>query len=289
MGEKKKWGDRRDGKLLRNLDAMHFIMPNIYPNRCDNEAYISERIDLTRLNEYLKEKNYDGIEYKYNLFQVLVTAVLKVITLRPKMNIFVANKNYYMRNEVTAAFVVKKIFSDDSEEGLAFIHAKKDDTIDTIHNEILRQVSSCRKNEKTGTDEGLDFFNKAPRFLSKFLLKIVCLLDKHGKVPKSLVSSDPFYASVVFSNLGSIKLKSGYHHLNNWGTNSLFIVVGEKKIRPFYKENGEYEMHDSVDIGLTVDERIADGYYFSKTVRLLKKLLEEPHLLEKTLDEEVEY
>ena len=48
-------------------------------------------------------------------------------------------------------------------------------------------------------------------------------------------------------------------------------------------------MRDSIDLGLTIDERIADGYYYSKTVRLLKKLLAEPELLERPLNEEVEY
>ena len=67
------------------------------------------------------------------------------------------------------------------------------------------------------------------------------------------------------------------------------MVIGEKKIRPFFNEDGTYTMKDSVDIGLTVDERIADGYYFSKTIRLLKKLLENPELLEKSFKEEVEY
>ena len=77
--------------------------------------------------------------------------------------------------------------------------------------------------------------------------------------------------------------------MTNWGTNSLFIIVGEKKPRPFYDAEGNVTMKDSVDLGLTVDERIADGYYYSKTVRLLKKLLECPELLETPLSEEVEY
>ena len=50
---KRRLGDRKDGRLLRELDAMHFIVPLLYPNRCDNEAYISERIDLTNINAYL--------------------------------------------------------------------------------------------------------------------------------------------------------------------------------------------------------------------------------------------
>jgi len=43
------------------------------------------------------------------------------------------------------------------------------------------------------------------------------------------------------------------------------------------------------DIGLTIDERIADGFYYAKSVRLLKKLAAEPELLDLRADEEVEY
>ena len=50
--QKKRRGDRRDGRLLRELDSLHFITGILYPNRCDNEAYISLRVDLTAMNEY---------------------------------------------------------------------------------------------------------------------------------------------------------------------------------------------------------------------------------------------
>ena len=290
MSRKKNFGDRRDGTLIKNLDSMHFIMPIIYPNRCDNEAYISECIDLTNINSYLEKKNLSNPEYKYNLFQIIVAAVLKTVTLRPKMNRFIANSNMYQRNEISAAFVIKKIFSDNGEEGLAFIHSKGEDTLDTIHNEIYRQVSVCRKDgKKDSSTESMDLFNSMPRFISKTLVKLVCVLDRHGMVPKTFIASDPYYSSVILSNLGSIKLHSGYHHLTNWGTTSIFVVVGEKKKRPFYDENGNMTMKESLDLGLTVDERIADGYYYAKTIRLLKKLLENPELLEAPFDEEVEY
>lgn len=286
----RKIGDRRDGTLIRNLDSMHFIMPIIYPNRCDNEAYISETIDLTAIDEYLERKNMSNPEYKYNLFQIIVSAVLKTVTLRPKMNRFIANSNMYQRNEVSAAFVIKKIFSDSGEEGLAFIHAKKGDNIDSIHNSVYEQVSDCRKSKKKDSStESMDMFNKMPRWLSKALVKLVCVLDKHGKVPAPFIATDPYYASVILSNLGSIKLHSGYHHLTNWGTTSIFVVVGEKKKRPFYDDDGNVTMKNSIDLGLTIDERIADGYYYAKTVRLLKKLLENPELLELPFEEETEY
>ena len=285
----RKIGDRKDGTLLRNLDSMHFIVPLLYPNRCDNEAFISERIDLTNVNRFLEQKNASNPEYKYNLFQVIVAAMLKVLTVRPKMNRFIANKNMYQRNEISASFVVKKIFSDNGDEALAFIHSKPEFTFEDVHQEIWKQVSYCRSDKKDGSTESMDFFNKLPRFVSKTIIAFIRFLDKHGWVPSSLIATDPYYSSIVLTNLGSIKLHSGYHHLTNWGTNSVFVAVGEKKLRPFYYKDGSMQMLDSIDLGLTVDERIADGYYYSKTVRLLKKLLENPELLEQPFNTEVDY
>jgi len=286
----KKWGDRRDGKLLRDIDSMHYIMPLMYPNRCDNEAFVSEQIDLTRANAYLAEKNADNPEYRYNLFQLIVTALLKTITLRPKMNYFIANYNMYERNEVSAAFTIKKIFADNGGEALAFLHSKPTDTLDTVHDEIYRQVSFCREDgNKDPSTESMDMLQKLPLFLKKWLGRGARFLDRRGWMPKSVVATDPYQSSCVIANLGSIKLHSGYHHLTNWGTTSVMCIIGEKKPRPFYDELGNVEMRDSVDLGLTIDERVADGYYYSGTIRLLRHLLENPELLETPLAEPVNF
>ena len=282
-------GDRKDGKLLRDIDGMHFIVPLLYPNRCDNEAFISEQIDLTAIDAYLEKKNASNPEYKYNLFQLIVTAMLKTIQLRPKMNYFIANKNLYSRNEISASFVVKKQFADHGGEALAFIHAKENFTLEDVHSEIYRQVSFCRSDKKDSSTASMDIFNKMPRFVSKSIVAFIRFLDRHGWVPKSLIATDPYYSSVVLTNLGSVKMHSGYHHLTNWGTNSVFLAIGEIKKRPYFDDDGHVTMKNSVDLGLTIDERIADGYYYSKTVRLLRKLLENPELLETPLNEEVEY
>ena len=287
---KRKWGDRKDAKLLRDLPALNLIMPGIMPNRADNEAFISERIDLSNVDAFLARKNAENPEYQYNLFQIIVTAMLKTITLRPKMNRFIANKTMYQRNELSAAFVVKREFADNGGEALAFIRARGSDTLDTIHNEIYRQVFQCRgDNSEDSSTDAMDILNSMPRFLSRFLVNLLCVLDRHGWIPQSIIATDPYYSSVVLTNLGSIQLHSGYHHLTNWGTNSVFCAIGEKKLRPFFDEKGNVSMRDSVDLGLTIDERIADGYYYSKTVRLLRTLLEHPELLELPLNEEVEY
>ena len=286
----KRFGDRRDATLLRNTDAMHFIMGIIYPHRADNEAYIAERVNLEPIKAYLAGKNVEGIPFKYTFFHVILTALVKTVTLRPKLNRFYANENYYQRNKVTAGFVIKKEFSDGSEEAVALLEAKPDATIDTIHQEIYQRVHATRNEQKKNTtDNSMDILNKLPRFLSKAVIRFIRWLDRHGWCPDVLIGDDPNYSSVFLSNLGSIKLRSGYHHLTNWGTCSLFCVIGEKKWTPLYDEHGLVEMRETVDLGLTVDERIADGYYYSKSIRLFKYLLEHPALLEQPINTEVEY
>ena len=287
---KRRWGDRRDATLLRETDALHFIMGIIYPHRADNEAYIAERIDLEPIKAYLEKKNVEGIEFKYTFFHVIVAALVKTITLRPRLNRFYANENYYQRNKVTAGFIIKKEFSDGSEEAVALLDAAPTDTVDTIHEEIRRCVHATRHEQKMNTtDNSMDILNKLPRFLSKAVVRFIRWLDRHGWCPDVLIGDDPNYASVFLSNLGSIRLRSGYHHLTNWGTCSFFCVIGEKKWTPLYDQTGLVAMRETVDLGFTVDERIADGYYYSKSIQLFKHLLAHPELLELPFEQEVDY
>lgn len=289
MSEKKRFGDRRDGKLVRDQDGMHLIMPMLYPNRCDNEAFISERIDLTNADKYIAARNAENPKFKFTVFHLVVAAVLKTIILRPKLNRFIANKNTYERNNFSASFVIKKQFNDVSSEGMAFVYVDKDSTIDTMREDLYKQITHVRGGGSDSTNDAMDFLNKLPRFIVKFFLQLMRWCDRHGIVPPSLIASDPYYASVILSNLGSIKLRSGYHHLTNWGTTSIFVVVGEMKPRLFRDRDGSEEYRNSLDLGLTIDERLADGYYYSKSVRLLKYLLEHPETLERPFSEPVDY
>ena len=129
---------------------------------------------------------------------------------------------------------------------------------------------------------------KLPRFVLRLVMKILFFLDYRGIVPYSLVKTDPNYSSIFINNLGSIKLNAAYHHLNNWGTNSLFVVIGKKFQAPVFDETGFQGMREMLKLGITLDERIADGYYYSRAIQLAKHLLEHPELLEKPASEPVE-
>lgn len=279
--QKRRRGDRRDGVWLRDLDPMHGFTPYLYPNRADNEAFIQEEIELTQLNAYLDEKNAQNPEFKYTYFQAILSAFVKTVVLKPRLNRFIAGNRVYQRNALTAAFVVKKQFNENAEEALAYLSFNDESTFESVRAQIYNEVHAFRKENKTdNSTDGMALLLKCPRWVLRVIMRILFFLDYRGIVPMFLIKTDPNYCSIFLSNLGSIKLNAAYHHLNNWGTNSLFCVIGEKFQKPVYDEDGTPHMRQFLKIGITLDERIADGYYYSRAIRLLRHLLYNPALLE---------
>ena len=288
--EKRKWGDRKDGIWLKDIPAMNRLMPGLMPNRADNEAFISVDIDARPLNEYLAKLNEGRTEDKYTFFHLISAAMGKAFVLRPKMNRFVCNRKVYQRRDISVAFTVKKRFDDHSEEALAFFKYDEKETLETYHEKIMKVIHQTKSFEEKDTSTGaMDVVCKLPQWLINTIVKFVLWLDKHGWAPDFLIGSDPNHASIFLTNLGSIGLPGGYHHLVNWGTNSFFVVVGKKFMKMEYDAEGNPDLHEVIPIGVTLDERIADGYYYSGTMALVKELLEHPWLLEMPADTPVEY
>ena len=288
--EKIRRGDRFDGVWLREEPAMNQFMAYLYPNRADNEAYINEELDLRPIEEFLARKNAGRTEDKYTYFHVICSAIVKAFTLRPKMNRFISGNRLYQRKYLSVAFVVKKKFSDRSEEGLAFRKFGDDATIDKLHNSLVEEIHTQRtEGQVDNSTHFMGLLLKLPRFVLRWIMKILFSLDRKGKVPYDLIKADPNYSSVFLTNLGSIDLNCGYHHLSNWGTCSCFVVIGKKHLAPEYRADGSMTVRPVLNVGITLDERIADGYYYSKTMKLVKYLLAHPELLELPAGEEVDY
>ena len=288
--EKRKWGDRKDGIWLKDIPALNRIMAPLLPNRCDNEAYINIDIDTRPLNAYLEKINEGRTGDKYTLFHLISAALGKAFVLRPKMNRFIVGSKMYQRRNITVAFTVKKKFNDHATEALAFFEYDPKETLESYHKKIMKIIHATKSYEEKDTSTGaMDVVTKLPQFLINGIVNTVLWLDKHGWAPDFLIGSDPNHAAIFLSNLGSIGLPGGYHHLVNWGTNSCFVVVGKKEMKMVYDAEGNGAVREVLPLGITLDERIADGYYYSGTVALVKELLSHPELLEMPADTPVEY
>ncbi len=284
---KRRFGDRRDGRRVK-APGLQTVMTCLMPNRTDAEVYLQDKIDVTDLLVWLEEKNRSHPEYKTTVFHCFVTAMARLCRERPLMNRFIQGGRMYERNEISLSFVAKKRFTDHSEEALMFLTPKDTDTLDDISRKIIGDVHEVRRDDhkKGGVDELLDKFAAMPTLLMMFLVWIVRCLDFWGVNPKFLTDGDPNYSTVLLSNLGSIQSSSVYHHLNNYGTNSIMLTIGTiHKEKVLMKDMSE-EIRDIVDIGVTIDERIGDGFYFARSVKLIKHIFAHPELLEVPLGQE---
>lgn len=283
--------DRKDAYCVQELDSMHALMPHMLPNRTANEAVMNESVDLTAIEKFLEKKNAGNPEFKYTFFHVIMAAGAKTCLLRPKMNRFYSGGRLYERKDIILAFIVKKKFVDDSPEALAIVNCDKSGVspLEDIHEKVKKIVYSVRReNKKDSSTDIMDSLVKMPRWLLKFIVAVLRRLEYHGHYPEFLMREDPYYSTCFASNLGSIKMKAQYHHLAEWGTNSFFMIIGEKKPTPVFRPDGTYEMHDVLDLGMTIDERIADGLYFANSIKLFRYLLQNPELLELPIETPVE-
>lgn len=286
--KKRRWGDRRDARFVRDVPGLQTVMAHLMPNRTDCEVYLSDKIDATELMKYLEEKNASHPEYKTTIFHCAITGLARMVRERPLMNRFIQGRRMYERNEVSLSFVCKRRFADHAEEALMFLVPKDTDTLDDVSRKIVGEVQETRKSEHAtgGVDSLLDTLASLPRPILMFVIWIIRCMDFWGVNPRFITDGDPNYSTILCSNLGSIKCPSVYHHLNNYGTNSIMVTIGTLHKEELLMEDGTRQIRDVIDIGATLDERIADGFYFARSLRLIKHIFAHPELLDKPLGED---
>ena len=284
---KRRWGDRRDGKWLRDIPGLQSIMAHLWPNRTDREVCVFDKLDATELVKYLAEKNSTHPDYKTTIFHCYLYGVAKMLNERPKMNRFIAGRRFYEHNEISLSFVAKRRFEDHSEESLMYFVPEENETLDSFSYKISGVVHKMREHENTvgGIDGVLDSFAKLPRIFLILIVRIVRWMDFWGIVPRALTEGDPNYSSVLASNLGSIKAPTVYHHLNNYGTLSIMTTLGELHKEEVVMPDGSKEIRDIVEFSATFDESIADGFYYTRSLKLLKHIFLNPQLFDAPLSE----
>ena len=270
--------NRRDGTRITELDGFHSIVPYVMPKRTEAEVSSLETFDITDLLAYLHRRNAaEGTELK--LFHAFCTAAARTIYLRPKMNIFIAGRRFWQRKDITLSFVAKQRFEDEAVETLLFLTVKPEMNLDDISKIILGDVKKARENKGNDLDKTMQFVGRLPRFVLEILFGVLRFFEYHGIMPVSLAKGDPNYSTAILSNLGSIGAGAPYHHLSNYGTCSIIVTIGTCHKERCRMPDGTEAERDILNATFTLDERIADGFYFAKSLRITKFLLEHPEYL----------
>lgn len=262
------FGDRRDAYRVRDIHGLQYLLIDFKPNRCDSAVYMNVDIDVTEFVKFMEKmkKENPGMTFYHGLVAVMA----KTVYSKPFMNRFIADRKMYMHKNVSLASTIKEEFEDGSVECLMNIIVDEKDTLLEISKQTKEKVDAIRQKKKAGIDDTADFLGKLPQIIRVPLIGFVKWMDKKGLLPKSLMDDNLYYSTAILTNLGTFKTDGIYHNLTNFGTSSSLIAFGEIR-----EKDGKSYMN----FGATIDERIADGFYFCKTLKLIEYIFAHPELL----------
>jgi hypothetical protein len=273
------FGRRPDARPVENLSAMRRFMPYVSPRRNDSVFYMMQQIDVEAALEFLEKKNANRPpERRMTLFHLFLRSCSQALKLRPGVNRFVKGGRLWQREGEWLTFSAKRELRD----GAPLITVKRRfypdrESLDQMVDEIHAQLGRGRSGKKTTSDKEMALMLRLPGPAIQALLFLARLADRFGVLPKSMIEADPLYTSIFLANLGSIDYPAGFHHLWEYGTCSIFGVMGRIEQGP----DGRRRM----GVAWTYDERIEDGLYSYHGLEGIRERLENPELLEATTAE----
>lgn len=278
MKRKRRFGDRKDGYRLRKADPFFKIIPHIMPHRHDAQVFFEDSIDLKNAHILIKQLRKEG--YKLGFLQLLIAAMVRTISQKPKINRFVVGRKTYARNEISFSIAVKKEMSEDSEETTIKLKFEPDMTLYEVIDIINKAIDENKgQDTENNTDIAAKVLTFLPGFLLRFAMFLIRFLDNRGLLPRFLTELSPFHSSAFITDLGSLGIKPVYHHIYNLGTNTIFIAFGTRTKTREIDSSNNISIKKTMDLKIVGDERVVDGYYFAKAIRLSKELLERPEIL----------
>jgi pyruvate/2-oxoglutarate dehydrogenase complex dihydrolipoamide acyltransferase (E2) component len=275
-------------KRVKDYTGMQQLSCDIKPNRSVSDVFINQKMDVTELVKYIEKKKKKG--EKVTFFHAVLAGVGKVYYNRPLLNRFVQDRHLFEHNDVTISFVAKVAFDDRAEEMMIIVKVDPKDNIETISKKIYDKVDKIRnskgKVEKKGANNIIDVLGHWPNLFRVPVVGMLKWMDKKGILPASIEEDNLYYSSIILSNLGSIHCGAIFHNITDFGNASALATMGEIKDEEVIID-GKKEVRKLCEFGINLDERIADGYYFAKSVQLLQYIFNNPELLEGNADEDI--
>jgi hypothetical protein len=277
---------RNDADPVTDVAVLNRFFPHIMPRRCDAMVFFDVDLDVTEALQYVRSKKKSAREndVTVRLFNVILAALARTMAERPRLNRFIANYQYWQRRELSFNFIVKQDMTDEAPERNVIVKFLPGMTFDDISEVMDRAIKAAWYDDVSKDEAAVKFLLRLPKFLIRLAMKGLGWMDRHGLVPASLRDTDGVHVSAFVANLGSIDIANPpHHHLYEWGTTSVFMTIGKVHRTKILDENDQERIQDTLQLSFTVDERIAEGFYFIKSMKLLRSFVENPSLLDEPL------
>ena len=251
---------RPDGVLLPTPPVRR-MMFTIMPTRNESVVYFDAAVDARPLLGYLPLAR---AAFGADMTHCVVAACEIGLASTPRMNRFVIGRRLYQRTGRSVTFAMKRGLRDgvvDRRSSLATVKLRTDTLPDfpALVAAVDAQISENRSGRRTAADQEYALFNLLPRGALDAAAGVLRWLDHHNLLPGFFIAGDPLYTSMFVANLGSLKMGAGYHHLYEYGTCPLFLMVGQVEDRVVVGADGAPTVIPVLPLRFSFDERIDDG------------------------------
>ena len=119
--DRRRFGDRKDGRLLRSLPAYTTFTPYIMPTRNDALNFYEESMEVTEVDRCLRRLRVDG--YKgIGILHFMIAAYIRLVSMLPGLNRYVAGRRIYAANDITVVMTIKRALTIDATETSIKVH-----------------------------------------------------------------------------------------------------------------------------------------------------------------------
>lgn len=275
------WGDRSDGRKLRSLDPINTIGVYIMPDRNGASNCISDSIEITEVERYIRRKRIEGYE-NFGINDVFLAAFVRCVAKYPGLNRFIAGQKIFSRgDDIQFCMTVKKEMTTDGAESILKLHLSPYDTSKDVYEKFHKAVNEIKDAPLDSTfDNTAKYLTFIPGVLLKFTVWFLKTLDYFGLLPQFLLEVSPFHTSVFFTSMGSLGIPPIVHHLYDFGNMPVFCSFGAKRRATELLPDGTVVSKKYIDYTLNLDERTVDGFYYASVLKYFRRLLKHPEQLD---------
>ncbi len=235
-------------------------------------------IDLTKVRPWLKEYNRafhprraDDAVPRRALFDRT-----RAFTPVPGLNRFISGGRIYQRRGVHLSFAAKKKFDEKAPLVTVKVEFPAEQTFADAVRSVKAALGEGRGDVIRTVDKELKLAMAIPGVLLRAVMAMLRFLDKVNLLPGAMIKPDPMYCSAFVANLGSVGIDRTYHHLYEYGTASLFCVIGVPRRIQVVGFGDKVTIKEVVELRWSFDERINDGFYCATGLRQAARILEDP-------------
>ena len=271
---------RVDGRRIKKEVPMYLLAPQFMPTRNDAMNMTTIDIPIEPLRKFMNAKRKEGHHISH--MALIMTAYAHLVGEYPSINRFVQNKRVYEHNDFCISLVVLRPGNTGNDDTMSKLYIDPEDTVF----DVQRKIDEYIEVNTSGAEEDNNALDKWMGILCSLggLLDVagalLRFLDKHGWLPRALVNASPFHASLLITNLASIRTNHIYHHVYNFGTTSVSMAMGNMREVPKRGRDGSVELVRCMPIGVVMDERIASGHYLALAFARFRDMLLHPEQLE---------